>query len=161
MAKRIKIGDIIEVSTAKGFAYAQFTHKDTQWGSLLRVLPGFFADRPTAFQDLARQDAVFVSFFPLQAAIKRKIVQVVANCPVPSDVAQFPLFRAPGWTDKSGKVLDWWLWDGEKSWQIGQLTENQKRLPIKEVINDTLLIERIENGWSPVKDASLTHGDGG
>jgi hypothetical protein len=152
VARRIKIGDVVEIPTEKGLAYAQFTHKEPQWGSLLRVLPGLFTGRPTALVDLVREKPVFLSFFPLQTAVNRKIFEIVANCPIPPDAAQFPLFRAPGWTDKSGKVLDWWLWDGQKSWQIGNLTEEQKRLPIKEVINDTLLIERIQDGWTSAND---------
>jgi hypothetical protein len=154
VAKRAKVGDVVEVPTDKGLAYAHFTHKDPQWGSLLRVLPGLFTARPATFTDLVLKDAIFVSFFPLQAALNRGIFEVVTNCPVPPKAADFPLFRAPGWADKTGKVLDWWLWDGQKSWQIGTLTEEQRELPIKEVINDTLLIERIQDGWTPANDIS-------
>lgn len=35
--KRPKIGDIIEIPTRLGFAYAQFTHKHSMYGALLRV----------------------------------------------------------------------------------------------------------------------------
>lgn len=35
--KRPKIGDIIEIPTRSGFAYAQFTHKHNLYGALLRV----------------------------------------------------------------------------------------------------------------------------
>jgi hypothetical protein len=154
VARRIKIGDVVEIPTEKGLTYAQFTHKEPQWGSLLRVLPGFFTQRPTTLTDLVGEDTVFLSFFPLQAAINRNIFEIVANCPVPPHAVKFPLFRAPGWADRTGKVLDWWLWDGEKSWKIGNLTAEEKRLPIKEVINDTLLVERIQEGWTPARDMS-------
>ena len=153
MASRATIGDVIEIPTPKGLAYAQFTHNDPQWGQLLRVLPGFFEKRPSDLSELVKKDEVFVSFFPLQAALRKKIFGVVENHPVPEDAEDFPLFRATGWRDKSGKVLDWWLWNGKRSWQIeGQLTPEQKKLPIQEVINDTLLIERIEQGWTPETD---------
>jgi len=37
---------VIEIDTARGRAYAQLTHKDVEpFGSLIRVLPGFFTKR--------------------------------------------------------------------------------------------------------------------
>jgi hypothetical protein len=119
---------------------------------LLRVLPGFFESRPFDICLVANQKTVFVTYFPLQAALNKKIFAVVNNCPVPVHGGEFPLFRAPGWRDRSGNVLDWWLWDGIKSWKIGELNPGQRKLPIQEVINDTLLLERIEQGWTPETD---------
>ncbi len=46
----------------------------------------------------------------------------------------------------------WWLWDGEKSWKVGEISPAQRKLPIKEVMNDTMLIELIEDGWTPETD---------
>jgi hypothetical protein len=54
----------------------------------------------------------------------------------------------------TGKVKVWWLWDGEREWQVGELTEEQRGLSFREVWNDTLLIERIESGWTPETDPS-------
>ena len=47
---RKKIGDVIEIPTSKGFAYVQYTHyhKDPPvYGSLIRVLEGFYKTRPS------------------------------------------------------------------------------------------------------------------
>ena len=52
------------------------------------------------------------------------------------------------------KVKVWWLWDGEKEWRVGEITAEQRGLPIRGVWNDTLLIERIESGWTPETDPS-------
>lgn len=148
MAKKIKIGDIIEIPTAKGFAYAQFTHAHARYGALLRVLPGFFKSKPSEFSEFIQKQEIFVTFFPLQAAVNRGIFKVVTNCPVPDFANSFPLFKTGLPDPVTNKVKDWWLWDGEKEWKIGELKPEQISLPIRGVWNDTLLIERIESGWT-------------
>ena len=76
----------------------------------------------------------FSTFFPLGAAVNRSIVSVVGNAPIPEKQKQFPLFRTGVADPKTKKVGIWWLWDGENVW------------------NDTLLVERIETGWTPETD---------
>lgn len=152
MGKRIKEGDIIEIPTAKGLAYAQYVLKNERWGSLLRVLPGFHRARPDDFAEVVRQQERFVTFFPLQAAISQKIFEVVAREEVPEAARSLPLFRAAGFIDLEGKVHDWWLWDGEREWRVGQLTDELRRLPILGIWNDTYLIGRIEEEWTPETD---------
>ncbi|MHB1381610.1 MAG: hypothetical protein ACYCXJ_05245, partial [Thermoleophilia bacterium] len=90
-------------------------------------------------------------FVPLGAMVNRDIVKVVANEPIPEENREFPLFRG-GNEDSDGKVRVWWLWDGEKSWKVGEITAEQRNLPIKEILNDTMLIKRIEDGWTPEND---------
>ena len=152
MSKRIKIGDIVEISTAKGFSYTQFIHKHPKYGALLRVLPGFFDHRPSTFLSLVNSRDMFMCFFPLQAAVNREIFNVVGNLPLPEKAKKFPLFRAGNENPQTGKVEIWWLWDGEKEWKIGNLSAEQRKLPVLGVWNDTLLKDRIEAGWLPEKD---------
>lgn len=152
MAKRVRIGDVVEIPTRRGLAYAQYTHRVERWGSLLRVLPSFCPSRPERFDQLVLQPQRFVTFFPLQAAVSRKIFEIVDNQPVPPEAQAFPLFRKAGFVDRQGKVHDWWLWDGNRQWQIGQLSPEQRRLPMLGVWNDTLLIARIEQEWLPETD---------
>ena len=151
MTHNPKIGDIIEIPTSKGLAYAQYTHKLEHYGALLRVLDGFFESRPNQFNELAEKKHKFVIFFPLGAAIRRKIFLIVGHAEIPDNAKEFPLFRA-GAVGKSGKVATWWLWDGKKEWMIGDLTLEQRHLPILGVVNDTALIQRIESGWTPEND---------
>lgn len=40
MTRGSGIGDIVEIRTLRGFAYAQYTHEPAEFGSLIRVLPG-------------------------------------------------------------------------------------------------------------------------
>jgi hypothetical protein len=154
MTKKIRIGDIVEIPTAKGLTYAQMSHNHARYGALLRVLPGYFTSRPSDFNELIHQPETFATFFPLQAALNRTIFDVVSNCPVPDFAKPFPLFRTGVEDPATRKVKVWWLWDGEKEWKVGDITTEQRKLSLRGIWNDTLLIERIEAGWTPSNDTT-------
>ena len=153
--KRLKIGDIIEIPTRHGFAYAQFTHKHRMYGALLRVYNTIYQTKQSldVIQSAVNsREPDFSTFFPLGAAVNRSIVSVVGNAPIPEKQKPFPLFRNGNEDPKTKNVETRWLWDGEKEWPIGKLTKEQRRLSLNEVWNDTLLVERIESGWTPETD---------
>lgn len=150
---RLRIGDVIEIPTVKGLAYAQYTHKDPLHGSLLRVFPNFYPERPRDLHAVADQPPTLSIFFPLSAAVTRGTVAIVGNIPVAESLRGFPLFRVPMPNLVTGGVQKWWLWNGHKEWPVGELTPEQRQLPIREVWNDTLLLERIASGWTPQADA--------
>ncbi|MCG7564632.1 hypothetical protein [Pseudoalteromonas sp. McH1-42] len=149
---RLKIGDIVEVKTSKGNVYAQYTHKHKQYGALLRVFNRAYEHRPEDLSNAINESVQFSAFFPLQLAVKQKIVEIVGNCKVDSRYAEFPVFRAGVVDPSTGKVAVWWLWDGQNEEKVGKLSSEQRKLPIRGVWNDTLLIERIESGWTPETD---------
>jgi len=60
-----RIGDVIEIPTAKGLAYAQFTHKMPVYGRLIRVVEGIWRTRPHAFEEVVIAPTRFFTFFPL------------------------------------------------------------------------------------------------
>lgn len=152
MARRARVGDVVELPTPSGLAYAQCTHTLREWGALLAVLWGRHATRPVELGTVVTTPIQFQTFFPLTQAINRKIFHVVANVPVPSDRQVLPTFRAAGFIDRTGRVHDWWLWNGEFTRQVRTLTDDQRRLPILGVINDTLLLEYLDQGWTPATD---------
>jgi hypothetical protein len=146
---RPRIGDVIEIPTPKGFAYAQFTHKPPQkYGALLRVLPGLFPQRPSDFAELVLQRPVFSTFFPLGAACNRGIVTVVASEAIPPHATALPIFRNSHVDRTGNQVGPWFLWDGKREWRVKSLSDQQLRdYPPLGIWNDTLLIERILAGW--------------
>ena len=152
-----RIGDIIEIRTSRGLAYAQYTHEHStppRYGSLLRILPGFYDTRPKTFDVLVQQPYLFMAFFPLNAAIRQGIVERVAHVPVPPDLKEFPIFRCGMTNPATGKIHDWWLWDGKREWRVGTLTEEQKKLPTCHIVNDTMLIIMMERGTAESQDES-------
>ncbi len=122
MPRRTRVGDVIEIPTPSGLAYAQVTHKHDQFGHLIRVLPGLHAQRPTALALIVRGPSAFVILFLLTSELRRKSVAIVENLPVPDHSKAFPLFRCgtPDLTTK--RVKTWWFWDGNESWPVGTLT---------------------------------------
>lgn len=152
--KRLRIGDIVEIVTSKGLAYAQYTHahtKQPRMGSLLRVLRGIHPERPQGFAELAEQREQFSVFFPLRAALKQNIVHIVGHERIPDWAIAFPIFRN-GLPERNGRINDWWLWDGEKEWRVGALTSEMRSFPDLAVVNDTRLIEMIETGYTAEDD---------
>jgi hypothetical protein len=144
--KRPRVGDVIEIPTPKGRAYAHYSHRHAQFGALIRVLPGLHADRPADFKSLVTQTPQFITFFPLGAACSRGIVHVVAHELLPPIALPFPTFR-DGVADRDGKVAVWWLWDGDREWCVGPLSPGMEKLPLRGIWNDALLVERIMSGW--------------
>ena len=152
---RPRIGDVVEIPTPRGLAYAQFTHKHTsppRYGDLVRVLPGVFAVRPDDFSALVNSDPQFVAFIPLGPACARKLFHIVANESVPPVAQVFPLFRSSA-RGPGGVRGPWWLWDGTTEWRVGELKPGMEKLPIRGTWNYTLLLERITQGWRHEHDA--------
>jgi hypothetical protein len=142
-------GDVIALPTARGLAFAQVTHRDRLFGTLIRVLEPLLSEAPSDLKPLVDSPERFYTFYPVGSALKRGLAQLVGNVPVPTDAETFPLLRRRGQIRTDGAVADWWLWDGERRWRVGDLTPDQLGLSIAEVVNDTLLRDRIEQDWSP------------
>lgn len=149
----IRTGDVVEVAIRDGFAYALYTHKHAVYGAMLRISATTFPDkREYGFGLLFDDEVQFSCFFPLAAAGKRSFVRIVGNIEVPPELGAFPMFRTGIPDPKTGRVGDWWLWDGEDEWKVGAITDEQRKYPIRGVWNDTMLIERIESRWTPQTD---------
>jgi hypothetical protein len=148
-----RIGDIIEIPTPRGWAYAQYSHEHPDYGSLIRVLRGTYERRPDDLHQVATAAERFAVFFPLRAAVRQGIVLIVGNEEVPRERQSFPTFKSGIPDPSTGRVETWWLWDGEREWSVEQLREHELAYPIREIVNDTLLVERILDDWSPVQEA--------
>ena len=154
-----RIGDVIEIPTAKGLAYAQFTHKMPRHGHLIRVVEGLWRQRPQEIDDVVVSPTRFFTFFPVAAALNQNIVSLAGNTPVPPEFAKFPLMRQSGLVPPGGGRVDWWLWDGREQWRIGSLNPEQRKLSIASVVNDTMLVKWIETDWHPETDIRTNWSD--
>lgn len=153
MAKRIKIGDVVKITTPRGLGFAHYTHKHAMYGSVLRILPGLYDATPADLARLVAQRPQFIALFALQAAVGQGLVEIVGNAGVPAEAQQFPLFRAPMRTPGGG-VSAWWLWDGVREWRVGGLDEGQRSLPLREIVSLPLLVDRMLAGWTPEQEAA-------
>lgn len=119
---------------------------------MIRVFDALFENRPPGFSELVNGPVRFSTFFPVAAAIKRAVFKVVGHENIAANNQSFPIFRNGIADAKTNKVAVWWFWDGEREWKVGTISQAQRKMPIVGVWNDTLLIERIEAGWTPSND---------
>ena len=145
--KKIKLGDIYEISTAKGNAYLHYIYKDNDIGELIRVLKGIYVKRPNKIEEIIDSGERFMVFFPLSAAVKRKIVEYVGNFPI--DKFSRPKYMRTEYNLK-GEFIGWHIVETD-TWQrqtVKKLKPEQKQYSPWGIWNETLLIEKLEADWS-------------
>lgn len=144
MAKRVKLGDVLQVLTSQGVAYAQVTHKHPEYGYLIRVFSGFHDRQPGDFATVVAGPVLFSAFFVVQTAVNQSLLAVVGHVPVPEHLQAFPVFRSRN----GGAGGSLWLWDGETSVCLErELSEQEQRYPVRGIISAPLLVERIEKNY--------------
>ncbi|HNR90456.1 MAG TPA: hypothetical protein PKM65_19115 [Spirochaetota bacterium] len=146
MAK-VKIGDMFELVTPKGKAYLHYIYKDKSLGDLIRVLPGIYHEEPIDYIEIAKQKELYLIFFPLSAAYKRNLVKQVAH--YDDNNFQKPKFMREKHVIH-GEFKGWYIVDTD-SWNnqfVTKLTDEEKLLSPWGIWNDSLLIDRIVEGWT-------------
>jgi hypothetical protein len=126
-----KEGDILELKTTAGFAYAQYTHFHPECGELMRVLQGFYRKRlsQTGVDVIAQKKHRFSLFIDWDYCIGSKITRYVGNFPISDYVKDFPIFKKTNalmdqfWNDPNSVI--WRFWDGEKEWEASTLDEEE------------------------------------
>lgn len=149
---RARIGDVVELDTPGGLGYLQFVRKVPGTGSMIRVLPGVYSARPD-LDELVAGPTSYCVFFPVGPAANRGIVRIIGTYPIPEHAQAFPLMRAPGWMlGFTPPNPIWWLWDGTREWRVTELDTAGLHASPNAHWNDTLLAERMAEGWSPADD---------
>lgn len=145
----LKIGDVFSIETLNGIAYFQYVHKNEDIGSLIRILPNLYKDhQKDRLNKFVEQKELYLIHFPLGAALRRKIVSKMGNYPIPKDFVLPKNFRSKHII--KGEFICWHVVNYE-NWQresIEKLNENQKQLSPWGTWNDTLLKERLVEGWT-------------
>lgn len=153
--KRSKLGDVFEIETNKGLAYIQYNnHHRTRpkWGPLIRVLQGFYEERPSTqeLQLLTLEPHRFQTFFNVNFSLKHEEIALVDNFLVPEFAKKLPIFKQ---TDDCFKFkqeeMEWYLHDLDKdeTWGVGKLSlEEQKKYPKTGLVDIICLKMQIETG---------------
>lgn len=146
---RLKVGDVFEIHTPRGKAYIQYVSNDEVIGELIRVLPGVYDNLPDNIKEIASGKEEFFIHFPLKAALKQKILKRVSNFDLPKNFKIPTKFRTEV-TDNEGNIIGWHIvdYDTLKRETVSKLSEEQTKLSPWGTWNDTLLIERISQGWT-------------
>ena len=140
---RPKIGDICETEARGRLLYVQLTHRHPEYGELIRVLAGPHDERPADLPALAREPDLWRGFYPLNAAVRQKLMTVVAHALVPPERVEFPTFKSDVRDPRTDEIAHWWLWDGEREWRVNTLTPEQQDFPNHGIVNHVYLIGEI------------------
>jgi hypothetical protein len=153
MKTRVKLGDVIEIATKKGLAYAQYTHQIDPYGCVIRIFDRLLDNRPKTFSQVVQHPVRFYTFFPLAAALNQGLVERVSNQPITLENQKRPQFLYGNPHPVTNKVKEWFFWLGGDNYEpINELTDQHRQFPIVGAWNLTLLKERIEEGWTPELD---------
>ncbi len=148
MARKPKVGDVVRIATNKGFAYAQLSHMNKLCGCLLRIFEGFFPNC-TSIPNVQELSEAYQTYVFPEDLFAKDCVQIIGNQPLRKEFIEHPLMRAGVRDPKTGKVADWWLWDGTQEWLVGPLTDEMRCLSLRQIWVYTILVNRIEAGWKP------------
>lgn len=103
---RARLGDVLELSTNRGLAYVQFSAVHRDWGHLVRVLHGVYAERPENIGAMVAKPSDVRLFCLLPLALEWGDWVPVGRLPIPETEAGFPLFRGLRRDEASGAMRD-------------------------------------------------------
>lgn len=130
-----------------GFAIGLVTHQIPRIGDLVWVAEPVFDDEP----DVSAVEGIgqwrWPVFFPVGAALRRKIITPIGVIEIPSMLRDFPRMRGGnrqmGWREVRC--------DANGTEQVLGVATDPK-LPVYRVVNDTRLKEMLVSGWVPERD---------
>jgi len=159
--KKAAIGDILEIKTPSGLAYLQYTHDERSMGSLVRVLPGLYRNRPKDFANLSQQKELYFTFYPLEYALHDGETEVVSHQRIPDWAKSYPMMRHPNGGNAMGRRDSWTILradtpltldDLTKAPKYKELTPELKRLSIYSLWPHGFLVKQLSRGWTPERD---------
>jgi hypothetical protein len=143
--KRAKPGEVFRVDTSGGFIYLQFLGRHPEYGDAVLVCPKKMRREPLELHAIF--NSAYAVFYPISAAIKQGLVRRVGFFPTPGIPTRW---RRPGaWVRDR---IETWIIEDESAGEIlrRELTEDERRLPIAEIWNHEMLIQRVSEGWQPM-----------
>jgi len=149
--KRVQIGDVFEIETPKGRGYFKYVYINVRNAvELIRVIPGLYSEELENMAGLVSPKEAFYVQFPVKAAYWRKIVRLIGNYEVLAGL-ELPPKQMRTTHIIRGEFICWHIVDYETLHitSVKELTDEQKKLSPWGIWNDTLLIEKLVEGWMP------------
>ncbi|WP_459195748.1 hypothetical protein [Wukongibacter baidiensis] len=149
--KKIRYGDVFEIITERGLGFFQCVKEaSASECETIRILPGVYEEHESVdLNNLTQQKEVFFVQFPLKYAVKKKCVKPVGNYTVPESVELPKYFRTKHIV--RGEFISWHIVNSDtlQILSVKELSDEEKLLSPAGIWNDTLLAERIAEGWKP------------
>ena len=147
---KIKYGDVFEIETPKGKGYFQCVKEASATEvEIIRILPGIYSmQEDVDMNSLVEENELYFIQFPLKYALKKKCIKLIGNFKIKDEVKVPRYYRS---MHKIGtEFICWHIVDSEtlQRRSVDELSEEEKRLSPWGSWNDTLLAERMANGWS-------------
>jgi hypothetical protein len=129
-----------------GFAVGVVTSDVPKIGSLIWIAEPTFDKEPTIEQVDEILAWRWPVFFPLAAALRRNLVNLIGQIAVPVELKSFPLLRSR---------------NGQGGWTLVEFIDGSSQpagpaadpsIPRYKVVNDTKLREMIDSGWRPERE---------
>lgn len=144
---RLRPGDVLATDCDKGLALLGYVGHHAHFGDLILVPPRIFAgpvDRICSVFDTS----VYFQFYPATSSLRHGLVRKVGFCTEAMRVIP------PRWCniiDKNddGTVRVWNICDGSSRLVRHSLSDDERQLPVGEIINHPVLLERLRASWTP------------
>lgn len=144
MPSRPVAGFAFQMHTEVGLAVGVVSHDRPKIGSLVWIAKPLFVTAPSPHDVQEIREWRWPVFFPLAAALRRRLVEGVGLVELPLELRDFPVLRSgnrsAGWQAFTEEA------DGVRR-DLGSATD--PKVPIYSVVNDTRLREMIECDWRP------------
>ncbi len=143
--RRLETGAVLEILTSAGYRYAQYTHRHKRYGCLLRVFEFVSLVPVTSFNFVAETISTLPVFSFVSEAVKAGKFQIAAHAPISPAHSVFPVFRCAVVGHQPDRVLSWILWDGDREWQVSQLSEEEAQLPVLLLADPAAIVDILES----------------
>ena len=130
-----------------GFAVGLTIRVVPRMGALVWMAEQTFDEAPTIESVATLAGWRWPVFFPLGAALRRKLVYPIGVVPIPAKLDVVPTFRA------GARSLGWKsvTYDDDGHERVLRRPPDQHQ-PISQIVNDTALKEMIVSNWRPERD---------
>ena len=135
--------DVISFQVGVRTHFAIATHYVKDEGTLLQILSAYNEIGPNDITcEIVKNSNVVTSvFFPLQIALRRKLVVKSIRCQFP---LPFPIFRSSFVNEISLNQYQVWLSNEDGEWRATISSNELKRTPIRQTVTDVYLRDMIE-----------------
>jgi hypothetical protein len=145
---RLLGGEILEVPIGAQFGYVQYLGSHREHGDAILVNPKLHV-RQSSF-GAGFFSSGYVTFYPACLAVTQRRAEVVAQSPPP----KFPKrYRRPRAVLSDGAVESWVIEGGWRDIVKNKLSDEERKMPIANVLNHEQLSSQIAKGWTPENDS--------
>src|ERR1051325_9438130 len=143
---RLRPGDVLAADCDNRLALLGYVGHHDHFGDLILVAPRIFTE-PVKICSAFDSSAYF-QFYPATSSLRNGLVRKVGFCTEAMRVIP------PRWSNiisenNDGTVQVWNVCDGNTRIVRYSLSDDERQLPIGEIINHPALLERLRTGWTP------------